>query len=122
MHFNSKDEFFKKSYEINLDIKIHNIQKVYFVKSIFIDNNSLFDQIIIFNDYTDLIFAENNAIAELQEKFLEIKNPLTPMLLSAEFIESQLKDVELINSIISIKRQIFLIQNLVTNFHICQTT
>ena len=38
------------------------------------------------------------------------------MLLSAEFIESQLKDVELINSIISIKRQIFLIQNLVNEF------
>ena len=118
MHFNSKDEFFKKSYEINLDIKINNIQKVYFVKSIFIDNNSLFDQIIIFNDYTDLIFAEkNNAIAELARKIShEIKNPLTPMLLSAEFIESQLKDVELINSIISIKRQIFLIQNLVNEF------
>jgi len=30
------------------------------VKSIFIDNNSLFDQIIIFNDYTDLISAEKN--------------------------------------------------------------
>ena len=46
----------------------------------------------------------------------EIKNPLTPMLLSTEFIESQLEDEELINSIKSIKRQIFLIQNLVNEF------
>ena len=117
-HFNSRDKFFQKSYEINLDLIIENIQKVYFVKSIFIDNNSLFDQIIIFNDYTDLIKAEkNNAIADLARKIShEIKNPLTPMLLSTEFIESQLKDEELKNSIISIKRQIFLIQNLVNEF------
>ena len=101
-----------------MDLIIENIQKVYFVKSIFIDNNSLFDQIIIFNDYTDLIKAEkNNAIADLARKIShEIKNPLTPMLLSTEFIESQLKDEELKNSIISIKRQIFLIQNLVNEF------
>ena len=117
-HFNSRDNFFQKSYEINLDLIIDNIQKVYFVKSIFIDNNSLFDQIIIFNDYTDLISAEkNNAIADLARKIShEIKNPLTPMLLSTEFIESQLNDEELKNSIISIKRQIFLIQNLVNEF------
>ena len=97
---------------------MENIQKYFFVKSIFINNNSLFDQIIIFNDYTDLIFAEkNNAIADLARKIShEIKNPLTPMLLSTEFIESQLKDEELINSIKSIKRQIFLIQNLVNEF------
>ena len=38
------------------------------------------------------------------------------MLLSTEFIESQLEDEELINSIKSIKRQIFLIQNLVNEF------
>ena len=117
-YFNEKDEYYKKSYEINLDIKIDNIQKVYFVKSIYIDKNSLFDQIIIFNDYTDLISAEkNNAIADLARKIShEIKNPLTPMLLSTEFIESQLEDDELKNSIISIKRQIFLIQNLVNEF------
>ena len=116
-HFNNKN-FYRTSYEINLDIKLENTQKYFFVKSIFIDNNSLFDQIIIFNDYTDLIFAEkNNAIADLARKIShEIKNPLTPMLLSTEFIESQLKDIELINSIKSIKRQIFLIQNLVNEF------
>mgnify|MGYP005718547111 CR=1 FL=1 len=63
-------------------------------------------------------FAEkNNAIADLARKIShEIKNPLTPMLLSTEFIESQLEDEELINSIKSIKRQIFLIQNLVNEF------
>ncbi len=117
-HFNNSQNFYKKSYEINLEVKLENIQKYFFVKSIFIDNNSLFDQIIIFNDYTDLIFAEkNNAIADLARKIShEIKNPLTPMLLSTEFIESQLKDEELINSIKSIKRQIFLIQNLVNEF------
>ncbi len=117
-HFDNSQNFYKKSYEINLEVKIENIQKFFFVKSIFIDNNSLFDQIIIFNDYTDLIFAEkNNAIADLARKIShEIKNPLTPMLLSTEFIESQLKDEELINSIKSIKRQIFLIQNLVNEF------
>ncbi len=117
-HFNHTQNFYKKSYEINLEVKLKNIQKYFFVKSIFIDNNSLFDQIIIFNDYTDLIFAEkNNAIADLARKIShEIKNPLTPMLLSTEFIESQLKDEELINSIKSIKRQIFLIQNLVNEF------
>jgi len=116
-HFNSQN-FYKKSYEINLEVKLENIQKYFFVKSIFIDNNSLFDQIIIFNDYTDLIFAEkNNAIADLARKIShEIKNPLTPMLLSTEFIESHLEDEELINSIKSIKRQIFLIQNLVNEF------
>ena len=117
-HFNHSQNFYQKSYEINLEVKLKNIQKYFFVKSIFIDNNSLFDQIIIFNDYTDLIFAEkNNAIADLARKIShEIKNPLTPMLLSTEFIESQLKDEELINSIKSIKRQIFLIQNLVNEF------
>ncbi len=117
-YFNNNQSFYKKSYEINLEVKLKNIQKYFFVKSIFIDNNSLFDQIIIFNDYTDLIFAEkNNAIADLARKIShEIKNPLTPMLLSTEFIESQLEDEELINSIKSIKRQIFLIQNLVNEF------
>ncbi len=117
-HFNDNQSFYRKSYEINLEVKINNNRKYFFVKSIFIDNNSLFDQIIIFNDYTDLIFAEkNNAIADLARKIShEIKNPLTPMLLSTEFIESQLKDEELINSIKSIKRQIFLIQNLVNEF------
>ena len=117
-HFSDNQSFYRKSYEINLEVKINNNRKYFFVKSIFIDNNSLFDQIIIFNDYTDLIFAEkNNAIADLARKIShEIKNPLTPMLLSTEFIESQLKDEELINSIKSIKRQIFLIQNLVNEF------
>ncbi len=117
-HFNDSQNFYKKSYEINLEVKLDNIQKYFFVKSIFIDNNSLFDQIIIFNDYTDIIFSEkNNAIADLARKIShEIKNPLTPMLLSTEFIESQVDDEELINSIKSIKRQIFLIQNLVNEF------
>ena len=83
-----------------------------------IPKNSLFDQLIIFDDYTDLISAEkNNAIADLARKIShEIKNPLTPMLLSTEFLESQIKDEELKNSITSIKRQIFLIQNLVNEF------
>ncbi len=117
-YFNNNQDFYRKSYEINLEVKLKNMQKYFFVKSIFIENNSLFDQIIIFNDYTDLIFAEkNNAIADLARKIShEIKNPLTPMLLSTEFIESQLEDEELTNSIKSIKRQIFLIQNLVNEF------
>ena len=38
------------------------------------------------------------------------------MLLSSEFLESQLEDEDLKNSVISIKRQIFLIQNLVNEF------
>ena len=107
-----------KSYEINLNIEFNGSIKNYFIKSISIKDNSLFDQIIIFNDYTDLISAEkNNAIAELARKIShEIKNPLTPMLLSAEFIESQVNDEDLKNSILSIKRQIFLIQNLVNEF------
>ena len=113
-----KKDFSKKSFEVNLTIKVKDIDRIYFIKSIFIENNSLFDQIIIFNDYTDLISAEkNNAIADLARKIShEIKNPLTPMLLSAEFIESQVDDEELKNSILSIKRQIFLIQNLVNEF------
>ena len=115
--YENKD-FSKKSFEANLTIKVNDIDRIYFIKSIFIENNSLFDQIIIFNDYTDLISAEkNNAIADLARKIShEIKNPLTPMLLSAEFIESQVDDEELKNSILSIKRQIFLIQNLVNEF------
>ena len=113
-----KEDFDKKSFEVNLNFKINNINRIFFIKSIFIENNSLFDQIIIFNDYTDLISAEkNNAIADLARKIShEIKNPLTPMLLSAEFIESQVEDEDLKNSILSIKRQIFLIQNLVNEF------
>ncbi len=113
-----KEGFSKKLFEVNLTIKVKKIDRIYFIKSIFIENNSLFDQIIIFNDYTDLISAEkNNAIADLARKIShEIKNPLTPMLLSAEFIESQVEDEELKNSILSIKRQIFLIQNLVNEF------
>jgi two-component system nitrogen regulation sensor histidine kinase NtrY len=101
-----------------LNINVENENKVFFIKSIFISNNSLYDQIIIFNDYTDLISAEkNNAIADLARKIShEIKNPLTPMLLSSEFLESQLEDEDLKNSVISIKRQIFLIQNLVNEF------
>ena len=113
-----KINFSKKLFEVNLTIKVNDIDRIYFIKSIYIENNSLFDQIIIFNDYTDLISAEkNNAIADLARKIShEIKNPLTPMLLSAEFIESQVDDEELKNSILSIKRQIFLIQNLVNEF------
>ena len=97
---------------------INKIRKTFFIKSVYISNNSLFDQLIIFNDYTDLISAEkNNAIAELARKIShEIKNPLTPMLLSTEFLETQIDDEDLKNSILSIKRQIFLIQNLVNEF------
>ncbi len=115
--FNNKD-FSRKSFEINLSINVNNIDRSFFIKSIYIEDNSLFDQIIIFNDYTDLISAEkNNAIADLARKIShEIKNPLTPMLLSAEYIEGQVEDDDLKNSILSIKRQIFLIQNLVNEF------
>ena len=109
-----KDKIFEK----NTKIFIKNIEKTFFIKSVHILHNSLFDQLIIFNDYTDLISAEkNNAIAELARKIShEIKNPLTPMLLSTEFLETQIEDEELKNSILSIKRQIFLIQNLVNEF------
>ena len=112
---NSKED---KIFEKNIKILIKNIEKTFFIKSVHIANNSLFDQLVIFNDYTDLISAEkNNAIADLARKIShEIKNPLTPMLLSAEFLETQIDDEELKNSIISIKRQIFLIQNLVNEF------
>jgi two-component system nitrogen regulation sensor histidine kinase NtrY len=112
---NSKED---KIFEKNIKIFIKNTEKTFFIKSVHIANNSLFDQLIIFNDYTDLISAEkNNAIAELARKIShEIKNPLTPMLLSTEFLETQIEDEELKNSILSIKRQIFLIQNLVNEF------
>ena len=115
----NKDNFeIEKNFEKNIRIFINQIEKTFFIKSINIFNNSLFDQLIIFNDYTDLISAEkNNAIAELARKIShEIKNPLTPMLLSTEFLETQIDDEELKNSILSIKRQIFLIQNLVNEF------
>ena len=116
-HNNDKFEL-DKNFEKNIRIFINQIEKTFFIKSINISNNSLFDQLIIFNDYTDLVSAEkNNAIAELARKIShEIKNPLTPMLLSTEFIETQIDDEELKNSILSIKRQIFLIQNLVNEF------
>jgi len=73
----------KKSFEVNLTIKVKDIDRIYFIKSIFIENNSLFDQIIIFNDYTDLISAEkNNAIADLARKIShEIKNTQNSVLL-----------------------------------------
>jgi two-component system nitrogen regulation sensor histidine kinase NtrY len=107
-----------KNFEKNITILMNQIEKTFFIKSINILNNSLFDQLVIFNDYTDLISAEkNNAIAELARKIShEIKNPLTPMLLSTEFLETQIEDEDLKNSIFSIKRQIFLIQNLVNEF------
>ena len=107
-----------KNFEKNLNILINQTEKSFFVKSIYIPNNSLFDQLIIFNDYTNLLAAEkNNAIADLARKIShEIKNPLTPMLLSTEFLEGEIEDEELKNSIQSIKRQIFLIQNLVNEF------
>ena len=107
-----------KNFEKNIKVLINKNKKTFFIKSVHISNNSLFDQLIIFNDYTDLISAEkNNAIAELARKIShEIKNPLTPMLLSTEFLETQIDDEELKNSILSIKRQIFLIQNLVNEF------
>ena len=112
---NSKED---KIFEKNIKIFIKNEEKTFFIKSVHIADNSLFDQLIIFNDYTDLISAEkNNAIAELARKIShEIKNPLTPMLLSTEFLETQIEEEELKNSILSIKRQIFLIQNLVNEF------
>ena len=116
--FNNNSSIENKIFEKNIKILIKNIEKTFFIKSVHITNNSLFDQLIIFNDYTDLISAEkNNAIAELARKIShEIKNPLTPMLLSTEFLETQIDDEELKNSILSIKRQIFLIQNLVNEF------
>ena len=116
--FNNNNYIENKIFEKNIKILIKNIEKTFFIKSVHIANNSLFDQLIIFNDYTDLISAEkNNAIAELARKIShEIKNPLTPMLLSTEFLETQIDDEELKNSILSIKRQIFLIQNLVNEF------
>ena len=112
---NSKED---KIFEKNIKISIKNVEKTFFIKSVHIADNSLFDQLIIFNDYTDLISAEkNNAIAELARKIShEIKNPLTPMLLSTEFLETQIEEEELKNSVVSIKRQIFLIQNLVNEF------
>jgi len=115
----NNDNFeFDKNFEKNIRILINQVEKTFFIKSINISNNSLFDQLIIFNDYTDLVSAEkNNAITELARKIShEIKNPLTPMLLSTEFLETQIDDEELKNSILSIKRQIFLIQNLVNEF------
>ena len=51
---------------------INQIEKTFFIKSLYIPNNTLFDQLIIFNDYTDLISAEkNNAIRDL---FLSVNN------------------------------------------------
>jgi two-component system nitrogen regulation sensor histidine kinase NtrY len=107
-----------KNFEKNINFIVNKAEKSFFVKSLYIPNNSLFDQLIIFNDYTNLIAAEKNkAIADLARKIShEIKNPLTPMLLSTEYLESEIDNEELKNSIQSIKRQIFLIQNLVNEF------
>ncbi len=118
LNFSQREHNFDKSFEKNIKFLVDQTEKTFFVKSVYISNNSLFDQLIIFNDYTDLISAEkNNAIAELARKIShEIKNPLTPMLLSTEFLETQIDDEDLKNSILSIKRQIFLIQNLVNEF------
>ena len=68
---NSNNDNFEvdKNFEKNIRILINKIEKTFFIKSINISNNSLFDQLIIFNDYTDLISAEkNNAIAESSKK------------------------------------------------------
>ncbi|MFM1912837.1 MAG: hypothetical protein RIR51_675 [Bacteroidota bacterium] len=117
-NFDNPLDCFNKSYELNININFQNKKFIFFVKSILVDRNTFFEQIIIFNDYTDIISMEkNNAIADLARKIShEIKNPLTPMLLSSEFIENQTQDSDIKNSILSIKRQIFLIQNLVNEF------
>ena len=47
-----------KNFEKNVKIFINQIEKTFFIKSLYISNNSLFDQLIIFNDYTDLVSAE----------------------------------------------------------------
>ena len=76
----------------------------------------------ILDNMPKLINSEKNkALAELAKKIShEIKNPLTPMLLSSEYIEKKIKGHELesdiLNSTNSIKRQIFLIQNLINEF------
>ena len=76
----------------------------------------------ILENMPKLINSEKNkALADLAKKIShEIKNPLTPMLLSTEYIEKKIKSHELesdiINSTNSIKRQIFLIQNLINEF------
>ena len=117
-NFDDPLDCFNRSYEFNININFNNKNYIFFVKSILVENNSFFEQIIIFNDYTNIISMEkNNAIADLARKIShEIKNPLTPMLLSSEFIENQTEDNDIKNSILSIKRQIFLIQNLVNEF------
>jgi len=76
----------------------------------------------IIDNMPKIISSEKNkALADLARKIShEIKNPLTPMLLSTEFIEKKIKgdllEKDLTNSISSIKRQIFLIQNLINEF------
>ena len=76
----------------------------------------------ILDNMPKLINSEKNkALADLAKKIShEIKNPLTPMLLSTEYIEKKIKSHELesdiLNSTNSIKRQIFLIQNLINEF------
>ena len=57
---NSNENYSKtdKIFEKNVKILINQIEKTFFIKSVFISNNSLFDQLIIFNDYTDLIVSE----------------------------------------------------------------
>ena len=117
-NFDNPIDCFNRSYEFNININFNNKRFIFFIKSILVDQNSFFEQLIIFNDYTDIILMEkNDAIADLARKIShEIKNPLTPMLLSSEFIENQTQDNEIKNSILSIKRQIFLIQNLVNEF------
>ena len=117
-NFDDPIDCFNRSYEFNININFNNKNYIFFVKSILVESNSFFEQIIIFNDYTNIISMEkNNAIADLARKIShEIKNPLTPMLLSSEFIENQTEDNDIKNSILSIKRQIFLIQNLVNEF------
>ena len=64
---------------------------------------------------------KNKALADLARKIShEIKNPLTPMLLSAEYIEKKIQNNpiqdDILSSTLSIKRQIFLIQNLINEF------
>ena len=92
-------------------------------KTILYQKNSLISKNKeIIDNMPKLINSEKNkALADLAKKIShEIKNPLTPMLLSTEYIEKKIKKHELesdiINSTNSIKRQIFLIQNLINEF------
>ena len=107
-----------------IKINVHNSEKIININIVFEKKGKkIIGYIITFDDITDLIFAQKQAAWSNVARYLahEIKNPLTPINLSAQRIQSNYKNNKLNLNIIenctsTILRQVNDIKKLVTEF------